>query len=338
MGAVIPQIQNGSERVICYASKSVSKTQSRYSTTKHELFTIVNFTRHFKHYLFGRKFQINIDQKASEWLHNFKDLGGSTARGLEKLATFEYEIVHRSGKSMGLAASMSTIPSHDASTDQANAHTCGAEAKHPTQNNDEASDTEWPNRPRTNEEKGHMMPKLKQQHLSSRDVEEERSQQSSDFVQTVCQTEISKKFELLEVSGNLFDSTDSLAHNIFADFKLAAGTVMQVRVAFPTTHPEFGSKASKEKIYAQQFSSNRLLYHLIVKPRFWKKPTYVPTCSIGSQVATRAETRNWKNKHTTTVDSTRQAKLVENKRNHHGCFPQLAQQSYGLYATAPAKF
>ena len=56
MGAVLAQIQNGSERVICYASKSFSKAQSRYSATKRELLAIVNSTRHFKHYLLGRKF------------------------------------------------------------------------------------------------------------------------------------------------------------------------------------------------------------------------------------------------------------------------------------------
>ena len=39
-----------------------------------------------------------------------------------------------------------------------------------------------------------------------------------------------------------------------------------------------------------------------------------------------------------TVDKTRQAKLVESKRNHHGCFPQLANQSSVLYATATAEF
>ena len=72
---------------------------------------------------------------------------------LEKLAAFEYEIVHRSGKSIGHADSMSGIPSQDATTDHANVPTRGSEAMHPTQNNDEASDTEWPHRPRTNEEK-----------------------------------------------------------------------------------------------------------------------------------------------------------------------------------------
>ena len=281
MGAVLAQIQNGSERVICYESKSFSKAQSRYSTTKRELLAIVNFTRHFKHSLLGRNIQVVTDHRALQWLHNFKNLDGLTERWLEKLAAFEYEIVRRSGKSIGHADSMSRIPSQDATADHANVPTRGAEAKHPTQNNDEASDTEWPNRPCMNEEKapvtqqkGHMMPKVQEQHLYTQDVGEERSQQSFDFVQIVCPTEKSKKFGIVEVTGNLFDSTDSIAHSIPSDFKLAAGIAKQVREAFPTTCPEFGSKASKEKIYAQQISPNRLIYHLIVKPRFRNKPTY----------------------------------------------------------------
>ena len=117
------------------------------------------------------------------------------------------------------------------------------------------------------------MPKLQKQLLYTRDVEEERSQQSFDFVQIVCQTQNLKKFEL-EVSGNLFDSTDSIAHSISSDFNLAAGIAKQGREAFPTTYPEFGSKPSHEKMYAQQISPNRFLSHLIVKPRFWNQPTY----------------------------------------------------------------
>ena len=199
-----------------------------------------------------------------------------TARWLEKLAAFEHEIVHRSGKSIGHAYSMSRIPNQDASMDHAHAPTRGAEAKHPMQNNDEASDTEWANYPRSNEEKApvtrrkrHMMPKFQKQHLYSRDVEEERSQQSFNFVQIVCQTENSKKNELVEMNGNLFDSTDSIAHSISSGFKFAAGIPKQVMEAL-----EFGSKASNEKFFAQQTSPNWFIYHLIVKPRFRNKPTY----------------------------------------------------------------
>ena len=138
-----------------------------------------------------------------QWLHNFKDPDGLTARWLEKLAAFEYENVHRNGKTIGHADSLSRISSQDATTDQANVPTCAAEAKHPTQNNDEAGDTEWPNRPRTNEEKAlvtqkkrHMIPKLQEPHLYTRDVEEERSQQSFDFVQIVCQTKSQRNSNL----------------------------------------------------------------------------------------------------------------------------------------------
>ena len=60
MGAVLAQIQNGSERVICYASKSFSKAQSRYSTTKREFLAIVNFTRHFKHYLLKENSRLSL--------------------------------------------------------------------------------------------------------------------------------------------------------------------------------------------------------------------------------------------------------------------------------------
>ena len=233
--------------------------------------------------MLGRKLQIVTDHRALQWFHIFKDPDGLTARWLKKLAAFEYEFFHRSGKSIGHADSMSRIPSQDTGTDQANVPTCGAEAKHQLQNNDESSGTEWPNRPRTNEEKApvtqqkrQMMPKLQEQHLYTRDFEQERCQKNFDFVQTVWQTENSKKLELVELSGNLFDSTDSIAHSILSDFKLAAGIAKQVRQAFPTTYPELGSKASKEKFYAHQIPPDRFICHLIVKPRFGTNRRIVP--------------------------------------------------------------
>ena len=110
IGAVLAQIQNGLEWVICYASKSLNKAQSRHSTTKRELLAIVNFTRLFKHYLLGRRFKIIINHRAIQSLHKFKDPDALTTRWLEKLAAFDYEIEHRSGKSIGHADCMSPLP------------------------------------------------------------------------------------------------------------------------------------------------------------------------------------------------------------------------------------
>ena len=63
-----------------------------YSATKRELLVILIFTRHFKHYLLRRKFKIVTDHRVLQWLHNFKDRDGLTARCLEKLAVFDYEV------------------------------------------------------------------------------------------------------------------------------------------------------------------------------------------------------------------------------------------------------
>ena len=43
-------------------------------------------------------------------MHNFKDADGLTARWLEKLAAFDYEVQHRPGKSIGQADGLSQRP------------------------------------------------------------------------------------------------------------------------------------------------------------------------------------------------------------------------------------
>ena len=64
MGAVLAQVQDGKERAICYASRSLSKSQTKSSATRRELLALVTFTRHFRHYLLGQKFTIATDHSA----------------------------------------------------------------------------------------------------------------------------------------------------------------------------------------------------------------------------------------------------------------------------------
>ena len=99
--AVIVQVQDAKERTFYDTSKAFSKTFTIYFATKGELFTIVTFTRHFKHYLLGRSFKIVKDHRALQWLNNFKDPGGFATSLLEKLAAFGYGVQHRPGKSNG---------------------------------------------------------------------------------------------------------------------------------------------------------------------------------------------------------------------------------------------
>ena len=79
MGALLAQMQDGKERAICSASRSLSKSQTKYSATR-EVLAFVTFTRHFRHYLLCQKFTIVTDHSALQWRHSFKDPDGITAR------------------------------------------------------------------------------------------------------------------------------------------------------------------------------------------------------------------------------------------------------------------
>ena len=104
------QNQNNAEKVIAYASKSLQKGQRNYSATKRELYAVVFFTNYFKEYLLGQKFRIVTDHRALVWLYSFKDPDGLVARWLEKLSSFDFEIVHRPGTSISHADALSRIP------------------------------------------------------------------------------------------------------------------------------------------------------------------------------------------------------------------------------------
>ena len=167
MVAVLAQVQDGKERTISYASRSLYKSQTKNSATRQELLALVTFTRHFRHYLLGQKFTIVTDHSAFQWLHSFKDPDGKTARWLEKLAPFDYEVRHRPGKPIGHAEGLSRI----------------------TPNSINAIETDLPST---------------------------APQKETPKVATVINN-------YQEVIGNVFDSEDSIAHCVSADFKLSAG-------------------------------------------------------------------------------------------------------------------
>ena len=80
MGAVLSQMPQGEDRVIAYASKTLSCEQQNYCTTKTELLAAVHFVEHFRQYLYGRHFVIRTDQSSLQWLQNFKNRDGMLAR------------------------------------------------------------------------------------------------------------------------------------------------------------------------------------------------------------------------------------------------------------------
>ncbi|GFT32304.1 retrovirus-related Pol polyprotein from transposon opus [Trichonephila clavipes] len=56
IGAVLVQIQNNVEKVIAYASRTLTKAEKNYSTTERECLAIVWATNKFRPYIFGKHF------------------------------------------------------------------------------------------------------------------------------------------------------------------------------------------------------------------------------------------------------------------------------------------
>ena len=127
IGCVLSQIQNGEEKVISYASKSLSKSQQKYCTTFIELLAVVTFVKHFRHYLWGRKFLVRTDHASLLWLKNFKEPEGMLARWLAVLDTYDFSVQYRKGVLHANADALSRIPVRKRSCKRENCPDCGNE-------------------------------------------------------------------------------------------------------------------------------------------------------------------------------------------------------------------
>lgn len=99
IGAVLSEVQDGQERVIAYYSYVLSKAERNYCVTRRELLAIVESIKFFRHYLYGRRFTVRTDHSSLRWLLSFKDLEGQLARWVERIQEYDFEIIHRAGKS-----------------------------------------------------------------------------------------------------------------------------------------------------------------------------------------------------------------------------------------------
>jgi len=110
LGAVLSQRQDGVERVIAYASRSLDRREVNYCTSRKELLAIVYFLKYFKQYLLGRTFKVRTDHAALTWLRKTPDPIGQQARWLEQMEEFDFVVEHRPGVRHGNADALSRRP------------------------------------------------------------------------------------------------------------------------------------------------------------------------------------------------------------------------------------
>lgn len=109
LGAILSQGPIGSDKPVCYASRTLTQTEQNYSTIEKELLAIVWATKYFRPYLYGRKFNIVTDHKPLTWLMSLKEPNSKLVRWRLKLEEFEYQIIYKKGKQNTNADALSRV-------------------------------------------------------------------------------------------------------------------------------------------------------------------------------------------------------------------------------------
>ena len=112
LGSVLYQRQeDGTFRIIAYASRSLSKTEKNYSTHKLEFLALkwVVMER-FHEYLYGGEFEVYTDNNPLTYVLTTVKLDATGQRWIANLANYNFKIYYRSGKSNIDADALSWIP------------------------------------------------------------------------------------------------------------------------------------------------------------------------------------------------------------------------------------
>ena len=116
IGAVLSQKQkDGTVRPVAYWSKKLSGAPRNYSATERELMAIVEATQHWRSYLHGSPYPIQLlsDHKPLMYLNSKAELGQRLAKWMEQLCDFTFEIKYVKGRDNAAADALSRRSDHE---------------------------------------------------------------------------------------------------------------------------------------------------------------------------------------------------------------------------------
>lgn len=100
LGAILYQKQDGHERVIAYASRSLRGAEKLYPAHKREFLALKwAVTDKFHDYLVGNRFEVRTDNNPLTYVLGKAKLDATSQRWIASLADFDFTITYRSGKS-----------------------------------------------------------------------------------------------------------------------------------------------------------------------------------------------------------------------------------------------
>ena len=110
LGAILAQIQDGKERIICCASRSLNQAEKEYPATKLECLAIVWAVAKFRPYLMSMSFEVYTDHYALQWLKTMRTGSALLHRWSAALEEYDFTVKHRPGKIQTHVDGLSRLP------------------------------------------------------------------------------------------------------------------------------------------------------------------------------------------------------------------------------------
>ena len=117
-GAVLVQKQGEDYKIICYASRSLSDIERRYSQTEKEALCLVWACERFHVFLFGKTFELLTDHKPLEFIFSTKSKPcARVERWVLRMQSYNYVVRHIPG-AKNIADSLSCLLSETGKTSE----------------------------------------------------------------------------------------------------------------------------------------------------------------------------------------------------------------------------
>ena len=110
LGAILAQVREGKERIICCASRALNKAEKSYPATKLECLVIVWAVAKFRPYLMAMPFEVYTDHYALQWLKTMRTGSALLHRWSAALEEYDFTVRHRPGKIQTHVDGLSRLP------------------------------------------------------------------------------------------------------------------------------------------------------------------------------------------------------------------------------------
>ena len=110
LGAILSQVREGRERIICCASRSLNQAEKAYPATKLECLAIVWAVAKFRPYLMAVPFKVYTDHYVMQWLKTMRTGSALLHRWSAALEEYDFTVKHRPSKAQNYVDGLSQLP------------------------------------------------------------------------------------------------------------------------------------------------------------------------------------------------------------------------------------